>query len=771
MKHWKQRWAALALSAALLLPAAPAAFASEALGSTVTTETTELATGTALTSNRLWSATYHDLRTEHYVTYAPGQGVVPTLSFGSTVVARTTVSSMAAALTGQGERVVAGVNGGFYNVSTGSPVGLVIRNGELASTSTYQYAIGFKEDGTAIVGQPVTTVTAEIRGETVKVAGGLNKTRTATGGIFLISDIYAANTQNTAAGVDVILTPENGARPALGATLSCTVDEVRASESSNTLPAGKLVLTINGSGDPALIEKLSSLTAGETVSLSFASDDPAWNDVVTAVGSTDRLVSGGVALTGLAPGAAPRSAIGVKADGSVVLYTIDGRQSGYSVGASYTQVAQRLVELGCVEAVALDGGGSTTLGAALPGGTFALQNRPSDGRERSVSNSILLTFALKDATGVLNHFEVGPGGAVLLSGAVMQLAVTAVDTAYHVMTSPTFTYSVSGTGQVDQNGVYTAGTAGTDTVTVTGGGKTGSVSIVTVATPDSIQVVREGTSAGLSALTLEPGQTVELSAVSTWRNVDVTAQDTCYTWSVDPAVGAVDADGTLTVGSTGATGNLTVKAGDKTVSIPVTVNGMPFEDVAQGAWYYDAVRYVYDGGLFEGVSARAFAPDTTMNRGMLATVLWRMAGTPEPDALQTEPAGEDGESAAPAGVFTDVPADAYYAKAVAWAAQRGIVDGMGNGQFQPDGKVTRQQIAAMLYRYAVQAAGKDVTLPADAPTLDGFADRAEIAGWADEAMTWAVGTRLMEGDAGQRLTPGADATRCQVAAMLMRFQQ
>ncbi len=773
MKHWKLRLSAAALSAAMLLSGVPAAFASVALGSEVTNEETGLAPGTSLVTNRLWSATYSDLRTEHYISFQPSAEVTPVVHFGNYVISKQKLSAMASSLSGQGQRVIGGVNGGFYNVSAGTPIGLVIKDGELCSSASFQYAIGFRADGTAIVGQPVTNITATFHGETLAVSGGLNKTRTAAGGIFLISDCYAADTQNTADGVDVVLTPVDGQRPMLGTSIRCTVDEVRRSTVSKTLPAGKLILTMNAEGDAATLAKLESLLAGEEVVLDFTSSDTAWNDVITGIGSSYRLVSGGVALTGLPTGAAPRTAIGVKADGGVVLYTIDGRQSGYSVGASYTQVAQRLIELGCTEAVALDGGGSTTLGASLPGSsTFSLQNRPSDSAERSVSNGILLTFAVAEATGVLDHFEVGPGGTVLLSGAQLAMKATAVDTAYRTMPyDGALEWKVDGKGMVNEDGIYMAGEAGADTVTVTSGGKSGNVSVVVAATPDSITVQRENTAAPLSTITLQAGETVDLSAAAKWRGVNMVASDNNFTWSVDSAVGTVDGNGVLTAGQNTASGTLTVTAGGKSASVNVAVRGLPFDDVATGVWYYDAVRYVYDSELFNGVTPTTFQPDAPMSRAMLCTVLWRMAGKPEP-VLSTTGSQTD-EDGTPTGVieveFSDVPDGAYYAKAVKWASQQGLVKGMTATTFQPDTPISRQQIATLLCSYAEKIEGKSVVVLAGAPQVSSFADGDKVAEWARDGMAWAVGNGLMNGMDGGKLNPDNATTRCQVAALLMRY--
>ena len=759
MRKTTAKIAALLLSAALLLPALPAAFASEAMGTELTRTETGLAPDTTLTTTRMWSASSNDLRTEHYTTFAPGSGVTPQVTYGNSVIAKSTLSSLASGLTAKGLRVIGGINGGFYNVTAGTPIGLVIKDGELCSSASYQYAVGFRADGTVLVGQPVTKITAAFHGETLPVSGGLNKTRTTSGGIYLISDIYASNTQNTSDGVDVILTPENGARPMLGTSIRCTVDQVRGSKEDRSLPKGKLILTMNAGGDAETLAKLRSLLEGEEVVLDFTSSDPAWNDVVTGIGSSYRLMSGGAVLTGLPTGTAPRTAIGVKPDGSVVLYTMDGRQSGYSVGATYTQVAKRLSELGCTEAVALDGGGSTTMGATLPGSsTFSLVNRPSDGAQRSISNGVFLSFGVTQPTGVLHHFGVGPGGTVLLSGAQLSMTAAAVDSAYYGMNyGGTLTYGVKGSGSINSAGLYTAGRAGTDTVTVTGGNVTGSTTVVVVDTPDQITVQREGTTAALSVVSTVAGESVNLSAAAKWKNIDVVADDRCFTWSVDPTVGTITADGVFTASTLRASGNLTVTAGSKSYTIPVTVRGVPYTDVPLNAWYYEAVQDVYERFLMNGVSDTLFAPDSTMNRAMLCTVLWRVAG--EPNAVTN--------GNLPLKNFSDVPEGAYYAKAVAWAAQQGIVNGLTADTFGPDAPVTRQQIAALLCRFA-QSLGRDMTIPDGAPALDDFSDRSTVASWAEESMTWAVGKGLVNGSGGQ-LLPGGNATRCQVAAILQRF--
>lgn len=177
---------------------------------------------------------------------------------------------------------------------------------------------------------------------------------------------------------------------------------------------------------------------------------------------------------------------------------------------------------------------------------------------------------------------------------------------------------------------------------------------------------------------------------------------------------------------------------------------LSFTDVTMDQWYYEDVRFVVDNGLFQGVGNGRFNPDGTMERGMMTTVLHRLAGEPSASGSQ---------------VFTDVPAGEWYAPGTAWCAQMKIVEGVGGGRFNPHGKVTREQIAVMLYKYAVQT-GHNAWERGD---LSAFPDAGSVSSWARDAMSWAVGTKILNGSGG-RLLPGDSATRAQVAAMLHRFQ-
>ena len=175
----------------------------------------------------------------------------------------------------------------------------------------------------------------------------------------------------------------------------------------------------------------------------------------------------------------------------------------------------------------------------------------------------------------------------------------------------------------------------------------------------------------------------------------------------------------------------------------------PFVDVPAGAWYYDAVEYVHQSGLMAGTSAKTFDPNVITTRGMIVTILYRLAGCPD---IENRNWGYP---------YADVDSTAYYGTAVYWARLSGIVAGYSSELFGPNDPITREQFAVMLYRFAGQPSVPDLTLT--------FSDADQVSGYASDAMRWAVGAGIISGKGNGILDPKGDATRAQAAAMLMRF--
>ena len=255
------------------------------------------------------------------------------------------------------------------------------------------------------------------------------------------------------------------------------------------------------------------------------------------------------------------------------------------------------------------------------------------------------------------------------------------------------------------------------------------------------------------------------AAVATLARASVTvdgAAASCPAGSVRAAV-AVNAADDLTAWSLADDGSISAvggayDAGQQTYAFDV-VNGVtaiarfPFTDVVAGTWYYGAAAYAYNNGLFAGMTPTTFAPNATMTRAMLVSVLWRLAGAPAPKAPNT---------------FVDVPDGAWYTDAVTWAAENGVVSGIGGSRFDPSGFVTREQTAEILYNYA-HSKGYDVSTRAD---LTAFPDAGSVSGWAEEALSWANAAGLINGtvrDGQTILDPQGSASRAQVAMILMNY--
>ena len=179
-------------------------------------------------------------------------------------------------------------------------------------------------------------------------------------------------------------------------------------------------------------------------------------------------------------------------------------------------------------------------------------------------------------------------------------------------------------------------------------------------------------------------------------------------------------------------------------------DSMRFDDVTKGDWFYKDVEYVYNEGIMDGVSKREFAPNETLTRAMIVKILYRIEG---------EPAGYRSSD------FNDVESGRWYTGAVAWAAEKEIVKGYGNGKFGPNDPVTREQLAAILYRYTQY---KGWSTAAASGNLDGFKDAASVSSYAVDAMNWAVDEGLLKG-ANNKLSPKSNATRAQVAAIIHRY--
>lgn len=587
MKKFLRRAAALCLSLSLLSSLAVTASASEALGEDLKTQEIRLNKDTALSTNVFWSNSMSDLRTENVITYEPNRTVKPLVMFGDVLTSRTTVSAAAKQLEQEGYRVVAGINGDFYNTSTGLPIGIVVADGELRSSDGGYHAVGFKKDGSAILGKPGITLNADLGyvaldptndtpTQITRQIAGINKARVSAGGIYLYT--YDFNnrhtTGNTEPGIDVVCTIKSGSI-AIGETLRLQVEEVIEASGATAIREDQVVLSVNQKSNDYYVSALRYLPVGSTIKLEIAAADRDWEDVQYAVGALYSLVEDGKVVSGLPSGASPRTAIGQKKDGTLVFYTIDGRRSGHSVGAALTQVAQRLIELDCETAVCLDGGGSTTLVITEPDNTSAtVINTPSEGYERAVTNQIFLV-ADSDPSEKLSHFYVKADNQYVLAGSRVGITAAAVDTTYIPMDSQRFDLEADD-GEIEDGYLITPDYDCEITVTASRKGKEGSTVVYAVEQPDEI-TIRNPAGTAVTELNLSPGSSIALTATAVWNHLPLAADQDTFRWKLKgDDIGEISDNGIFTATTPGEA-TLTVSAGGEKATVDITVARMSLE--------------------------------------------------------------------------------------------------------------------------------------------------------------------------------------------------
>ena len=566
MKHFLQKplslLMALSLAAALTVPAA----ASDALGNDLTSRDTLLNEKTQLSTNVFWSSSSSDLRTENLITYMPNKAVTPIVTFGDVLTDKSKVSTMAKQLEEQGYRVVAGINGDFYNVGTGLPIGIVVTDGLLRSSDAGYYAVGFRKDGSAVLGKPGVKVTADLgykdAASGIRITrqlAGVNKARVSAGGIYLYT--YEFNdrhtTGNTEAGIDVICSVEDG-QLAIGDTLTLRVEQVVEAAAATAIREGQVVLSVNLKSDAYHVNALRYVPVGAEINVDVTAANDEWNDVDYAVGALYSLVENGAAA--------------------------------------------RLIELGCETALCLDGGGSTTLSITEPDELAAKTvNKPSEGSERAVTNHIFLV-ADNEPSGRLSHFYVSADYDYVLAGSKVNISAAAVDTNFIPMEKRYDLWASD--GELDGNVLTTPSRGGDITVTAESGSKHGETTVHAIKTPDSVSI-RNSSGTVLKELTVSPGSTTALTAAAVYSHLPLKADPEAFTWTVEGNIGTIDQQGRFTAATPG-TGTITASAGGQSATVNVTVSKMALktvEDFESGNTIFNALGY---GANFERVNGSEY---------------------------------------------------------------------------------------------------------------------------------------------------------------------
>lgn len=729
-------------------------------GETVYINERQVAENLTYTNTISWNSLYG--REESFMLgLEQGGDAYPIVMACDTIYGSMSISRMVTYAESQGKNVLAAVNTDFFSTTTGVPDGIVIEDGIYKSSPEGSTAVAFTSEGDVIVSENPqvsmaftnngsSTNSANI-GKTVAVSH-FNKYRTDTGGLYLFSSAFSSvSTRTSTAGWFVKFKILQGQMSVSG-SMTLEVVETTESASAASIGDGYLVLTASSAGGWGA--QYSKFSVGDLVTLTTTCSDERLCQAQWATGGGDVLVSNGTVTESSKwdqdiAGQNPRTAIGVKEDGSIVCYVIDGRNKTYSNGIKLTELAEELMRQGCAYAVNFDGGGSSAMSVQLPGSSAcAVVNEPSDGALRKCATYILfVTDAVSD--GKPNTLSLNNDGVLVLAGSETALHYAAVDSGYNPVAVPGDIRAVtSGLGTI-RDATYTAGNhAGLDTLTLTSGstGASGSASIHVVSNLTGVNITKKGSTLPLTTLSVSPGETIQLCAEALFYGRDVDADEDAFTYAVAGEIGTISDLGLFTAGPlAGVLGKITVCVGDVSATINVTVKG--FSDT-RTHWAKDYIETLADAGIVTGITATTYEPESNIKRGDFVLMLYRAAGKP---SVQTS------------STFSDVTADDYYAAAIAWAEQNGIAHGNGNGQFAPQAAMTREQAFTFVYR-ALRILSCPYT---DGSIIDlsGFSDTELLSDYAVIPAATLVKMEIVSGDGGQ-LNPSANLTRAQMAKIL-----
>jgi exopolysaccharide biosynthesis protein len=444
-------------------------------------ENREIAEGVLLKSFNSISPTTN-IQKGHTIIFNPKTDDINVLmSYGSNVYSKKPLTSMVKAAEAEGYTVIGGVNGDFFQIDCGVPVGLTVQNGRLIGANgqgwfaegakkEYWNAVGFKKDGSSVMGNPDITLGYTVNGSSeVQNILQFNKKRNELG-VFLYSSDYSENTQTDLNSLDIVLNIEEGDIK-LGQTIKCRVERITEEVKYTPLEKGKLLLSAEVY-TPGFWQ-LKNLKLDDEVNILMTDKSGHWNDVVQATGGYKLLLKDGEVQEDLDTKTPyPTTAVGIKENGEVVILQIDGRQNEWSNGIPHKDTANYLRSIGCIDALMLDGGGSSTMAAKLPEeGTAKIINKPSDGRERSVGNGLLLLANAKRDNNFARLYAYQDKIKVS-KGETITLPITATDASYYPVPVPSnLTSDVNPKfGTLSSSGVFTAGNiSGTKKIKISSG--------------------------------------------------------------------------------------------------------------------------------------------------------------------------------------------------------------------------------------------------------------------------------------------------------------
>lgn len=669
--------------------------------------------------------------------------------FSGDVSSSYTVEGMAKSLEEKGYKVVAAINGDIFDMASNSPRSTVIHDGNII-TSGYQVdrIITFDENNNI----DMATVSLKYSYEALGYEGikgdiaFFNVQDGGGGGTFLYNRNYGLYAGTKGDRLELVLEVQDN-QLKVDKEILGTVKKV-LNKGGTALSENELVLSIskgkNGYDD------LLSLKIGDEIRIYVEDLTGDLSSVKEGFGLYHQIVEKGAIVTS-GTNVNPRSALGVKKDGTLVMYVSDGRQANVSNGLTIEELAYHMMELGCVEAWNLDGGGSSQLLARKPGvdQTAILKNSPSEGTPRKVANGLLLVYEEKTSNS-LKNIHLYPERYITILGEQVGLKVYGTNSLYEkVSLTEDVTFSVD-SGTIS-NKTFIPSKTGKAKVTALYQGMTSEAVIETVSDLNIILPADKWN--------LGPQNSKKVTAKLAYGKMILDNVTPQFTYSVDESIGTIDSLGNFKAifAKSEVHGYITISYLNNTAKILVTVTPdkiqpVEFTDTASH-WAKNYIGVLASLGKVSGVGDNMFMPDSPLTRAQFVAFLAKATDNVNMEAAQN------------AG-FKDVNKADWSYNYVNWGYQEGIVNGMGDGLFKPNDPITREQMAVMLCNYAVY---QNFALPQKEGLKVSFKDRNKVSSWAIDYVLTVAGSEIMTGMGDNTFMPQGVATRGQAAKIIYEY--
>ncbi len=725
---------------------------------------TQIAEGLYWHDNGFYSKYAEGDINENFFVYTPNTKTTPYVCYGRDVAGAASLKKVFSMETEEGNSIVAATNGDFFNISSGTPIGIEIKDGIIHSSEHSSFnALGFTADGKAKIGDPGLNITfrddnAGINWDNMNY----NKPLSDESGVVLLNDDFNDNNYAGKESLNVII-KKTGGSAAAGGTITGTVKEVFDAAGRVSIAEGEMDLCIYKSSYTDIQNQMANIKAGDTVSVSFSISDD-WKNITQAVGVKEILLDNGSTVTFPDETRAPRTCVGIKKDGTVVLYTCDGRQAGGSSGLTLTECSRRMSQLGCHYAANLDGGASTQCFVVYPGDSDMTQvNIDSGTYLRSCSNYICFKNNLP-ASGVPKAMYVRPEALSIAAESTENISVKVVDTNWHAIevNPEAVGYEITG-GLVSVSGsAVTAGTAlGSGSIKLTYGKLSKEIAYSVVS--DWPLIEAEYTDGHFSAEITDPA---EVGILKSGISLTKDGQALDFTYEGGAVLAELtDADGLLhhlilTVKNKNghqarvAMPVISEKPGDGEAS-ETPEETRVFADMSAERWSTRYTEYLYRQNIISGSKkgdSLVYNPENNMTRQEFAKLIVAWTGKNLEDYEQTELAFADEDKI-----------DAWALPYVKASVSLGIMNGKASGDvmnFDPLGNLTRQEAMTVIGRLTEKGFEKS--------DLAEFSDKDKIADWAYEYAATLVKIGVITGSDG-KLDPEGNITREQAAKIIFEI--